>query len=31
MIAPLIKLNLDVAHGITDGDTRLHLGAGFSF
>jgi hypothetical protein len=31
LIAPLIKLNLDVAHGLTDGDTRLHLGAGFAF
>jgi outer membrane protein assembly factor BamA len=31
LIAPLIKLNLDVAHGLTDGDTRVHLAAGFAF
>ena len=31
LIAPIVKLNLDVAHGLTDGDTRLHLGAGFAF
>jgi hypothetical protein len=31
LIAPLVKLNLDVAHALTDGDTRLHLGAGFAF
>ena len=31
LIAPLVKLNLDVAHGLTDGDTRVHLGAGFAF
>jgi outer membrane protein assembly factor BamA len=31
LIAPLVKLNLDVAHGLTDGDTRLHLGVGFAF
>ena len=31
LIAPLVKLNLDVAHGLNDGDTRVHLGAGFAF
>ena len=31
LIAPLVKLNLDVAHGLTGGDTRLHLAAGFAF
>jgi len=31
LIAPIVKLNLDVAHGLTDGDTRVHLGAGFAF
>jgi outer membrane protein assembly factor BamA len=31
VVAPLVKLNLDVAHGLTDGDTRLHLGVGFAF
>ena len=30
-IAPIVKLNLDVAHGLTDGDTRVHLGVGFAF
>ncbi len=30
-IAPLVRLNLDVAHGLTDGDTRVHLGVGFAF
>ena len=31
LIAPFIRLNLDLAHGLTDGDTRLHLAAGFAF
>jgi hypothetical protein len=31
LIARLVKLNLDLAHGLQDGDTRLHLGAGFGF
>ena len=29
-IAPLVKINIDVARGF-DGDTRLHIGSGFSF
>ena len=29
-IAPLVKINIDVARGF-NGDTRLHLGSGFSF
>jgi hypothetical protein len=31
LIAPLVRLNLDLAHGLTDGDTRVHLGVGFAF
>ena len=31
LIAPLVRLNLDVAHGLDDGDTRVHLGVGFAF
>jgi outer membrane protein assembly factor BamA len=31
LIAPLITLNLDLAHGLRNGDTRLHLSAGFGF
>ena len=31
LIAPLIKLNLDVGYGLKDGDTRVHLSAGFAF
>jgi len=31
IIAPLVKINLDVAHGLDGGPTRVHLGAGFSF
>jgi surface antigen Omp85-like protein/surface antigen-like variable number repeat protein len=30
IIAPLVKINLDVAHGF-HGDRRLHIGSGFSF
>ena len=29
-IAPLLKINIDVARGV-HGDTRLHIGSGFSF
>jgi len=31
IIAPLIKINFDVAHGFDGGGTRLNLGTGFSF
>src|SRR4051812_28227880 len=31
IIAPLIKLNFDIAHGFDGGGTRLNLGTGFSF
>ena len=31
LIAPFVSLNLDIAHGLKDGDTRLHFAAGFSF
>jgi len=31
IIAPLVKINLDVAHGFDGGGTRVSLGTGFSF
>jgi hypothetical protein len=31
MIATIVKINLDVAHGLRGGDTRVHLSAGFGF
>lgn len=31
LIAPLVKINIDVAHGLETGGTRLHIGSGFSF
>jgi len=31
IIAPLVKVNFDVAHGLHGGGTRLNLGTGFSF
>ena len=31
IIAPLVKINLDVAHGLDGGGTRFSLGTGFSF
>ncbi len=31
LIAPLVKINLDVAHGLNGGGTRLNVGTGFSF
>jgi hypothetical protein len=31
IIAPLIKINFDVAYGLNGGGTRLNLGTGFSF
>jgi hypothetical protein len=31
LIATIVRINLDVAHGLKDGDTRVHLGSGFSF
>jgi hypothetical protein len=31
LIASFVRLNLDVAHGFTDGDTRVHFGMGFAF
>jgi len=31
IIAPLVKLNFDIAHGLNGGGTRLNLGTGFSF
>ena len=30
LIAPLVRLNLDVAHGFSGG-TRVNIGTGFSF
>lgn len=31
LIATVVRLNLDVAHGLKTGDTRVHLSTGFSF
>jgi hypothetical protein len=31
LIAPLVRINLDIAHGLKDGETRLHLSTGFRF
>ena len=31
MIATIVRINLDVAHGLKDGKTRVHLSAGFNF
>jgi hypothetical protein len=31
LIATIVKINLDVAHGLKDGDTRVHFSSGFSF
>jgi len=31
LIAPLVRINLDVAHGLKTGDTRVHLSSGFTF
>jgi hemolysin activation/secretion protein len=31
LIATVLKINVDVGHGLRDGDTRVHLSSGFSF
>jgi hypothetical protein len=31
LIAPFVKINLDVARGLKNGDTRVHLATGFAF
>jgi len=31
IIAPLVKINIDVAHGLNGGGTRVNIGSGFSF
>jgi hypothetical protein len=31
LIASVVRINLDIAHGLKDGDTRVHLSSGFSF
>jgi hypothetical protein len=31
LIAPLVRINLDIAHGLNGGGTRVNLGTGFSF
>jgi hypothetical protein len=31
MIATVVRINLDIAHGLKTGDTRVHLSSGFSF
>jgi hypothetical protein len=31
LIASILRINVDVAHGFKTGDTRVHLGMGFPF
>ncbi|HSC28854.1 MAG TPA: FtsQ-type POTRA domain-containing protein [Vicinamibacterales bacterium] len=31
LMASIVRINLDVAHGLKDGDTRVHLSTGFAF
>ena len=31
LIAPLVRINLDVAYGLKTGNTRLHVSSGFTF
>jgi hypothetical protein len=31
LIASIVRINLDVAHGLQTGDTRVHLSSGFTF
>jgi hypothetical protein len=31
LLASVVRLNLTVAHGLKNGDTRVHLSSGFSF
>jgi Omp85 superfamily domain len=31
LIATVVRINLDIAHGLKTGDTRVHLSSGFSF
>ena len=31
LIASIVRINLDVAHGLKTGDTRVHLSSGFTF
>jgi hypothetical protein len=31
LIASIVRINLDVAHGLNTGDTRVHLSSGFTF
>ncbi len=31
LIAPLVRINLDVARGLKTGDTRVHVSSGFTF
>jgi outer membrane protein assembly factor BamA len=31
LIAPLVRINLDIAHGLKTGDTRVQLSSGFTF
>src|SRR5262249_1823953 len=31
IIATVVRINVDVAHGLRDGRTRVHVSAGFSF
>jgi outer membrane protein assembly factor BamA len=31
LIATIVRINLDIARGLKNGDTRVHLSSGFSF
>jgi len=31
LIATVVKINVDIAHGLKNGDTRVHLSSGFAF
>src|SRR4029453_4204198 len=31
LIATVVTINVDIAHGLKNGDTRVHLSSGFSF
>ena len=31
LIASIVRINLDIAHGLKTGDTQVHLSSGFTF
>ena len=31
LIASIVRINLDIAHGLKTGDTKVHLSSGFTF